>query len=81
MKAELLSMSVAELREWMKSVGESAFRGGQVYEWLVKGADFAQMRNLSGPMREKLSGIAVANGFLFARIFDKYFAAAAAKSP
>jgi len=62
MKTELLSMSSAELRVWMKEQGESAFRGGQVYEWLLKGAEFSEMRNIPGTLRAKLEEIAIGNG-------------------
>ena len=61
MRTQLLSMSLEELKAYMKEIGESAFRGKQVYEWLMRGADFSEMTNLSAALREKLSQNAVAN--------------------
>ena len=46
MKADILSMSAPELREFAKSLGESAFRGDQLFGWMMKGASFEQMKNL-----------------------------------
>ena len=61
MKTQLLSMSLEEIKAYMKEIGESAFRGKQVYEWLMRGADFSEMTNLSAALRQKLSENAVAN--------------------
>ena len=61
MKTQLLSLSLEELKAYMKELGESAFRGKQVYEWLMRGADFGEMTNLSGALRAKLSENATAN--------------------
>lgn len=49
-------MSREDLRDFFLSVGEKAFRGNQVYEWLwQKGAhSFADMTNLSLELREQL---------------------------
>ena len=69
MKQELLSLSPLEIRDWMKEQGESAFRGDQVYKWLLKGADFSEMRNLPGSLREKLDSIAVSNGVRIREVF------------
>ena len=41
MKTQLLSLSLDELKAYMKEIGESAFRGKQEYEWLMRGADFS----------------------------------------
>lgn len=55
-KKDIVSFSYQELQEEMKAIGEKAFRGKQIYEWLhVKLADeFDQMTNLSRDLREKL---------------------------
>ena len=57
----LMNMTRRELADWMKRQGESSFRGGQVYDWLMRGADFPQMTNLSAALRTRLSEIALAN--------------------
>ena len=56
-----MNMTRRELADWMKQQGESSFRGGQVYDWLMRGADFPQMTNLSAALRTRLSEIALAN--------------------
>lgn len=56
-----MNMTRRELADWMKRQGESSFRGGQVYDWLMRGADFPQMTNLSAALRTRLSEIALAN--------------------
>ena len=61
MKTQLLSLSLDELKAYMKQIGESAFRGKQVYEWLMRGADFGEMTNLSAALRSKLAENATAN--------------------
>jgi 23S rRNA (adenine2503-C2)-methyltransferase len=55
-KKDICSYNYEELIEEMKSIGEKAFRGRQIYEWLhVKLADdFQEMTNLSKALREKL---------------------------
>lgn len=54
MKADILSMTSAELRELALSLGESGFRGEQLYGWMMKGASLEQMKNLPASFREKL---------------------------
>ena len=61
MRTQLLSMSLDELKAYMKEIGESAFRGKQVYEWLMRGVDFGEMTNLSANLRAKLAENATAN--------------------
>ncbi|MBQ6321530.1 MAG: 23S rRNA (adenine(2503)-C(2))-methyltransferase RlmN, partial [Lachnospiraceae bacterium] len=57
MKTDLKSMTREELRAYMISAGEKAFRADQVYDWMHKrlADDFDQMSNLSRALREKLS--------------------------
>lgn len=50
----LLGYSLEELTEFLKSIGEKAFRAKQLYGWLHKGAEFEEMRNLPGSLRERL---------------------------
>jgi len=50
----LLGYSLEELTEFLKTIGEKPFRAKQLYGWLHKGADFDEMRNLPGSLRDKL---------------------------
>ena len=58
-RADLLSMTLVELKEYIQSLGEPTFRAGQIYQWICKGADFSEMTNLSASLREKLTASAV----------------------
>ena len=52
---DIKSMTQEEITDALRAMGEPAFRGRQVFSWLHKGAtDFAEMNNLSKPLREKL---------------------------
>ncbi len=55
-KQDICSLNYEDIQEEMKRIGEKAFRGRQIYEWLhVKLVDdFSQMTNLSKSLREKL---------------------------
>jgi 23S rRNA (adenine2503-C2)-methyltransferase len=57
MPVELLGKSEAELRAWMASLGEPAYRGAQVYHALYaeRRFDFASITNLPAALRERLS--------------------------
>lgn len=59
-KIRLSGMFIPELEEYMKSIGEGKFRAKQVHQWLMRGADFDGMTNLSKNLREKLSENCVA---------------------
>ncbi len=53
---DLKSMSLQEITDLMRQLGEPAFRGKQVFTWLHKGVgSFDEMTNLSKPLREKLN--------------------------
>ncbi|MBO4915053.1 MAG: 23S rRNA (adenine(2503)-C(2))-methyltransferase RlmN, partial [Oscillospiraceae bacterium] len=53
---DIKSMTLDEIADALKALGEPAFRGGQVFTWLHRGAtDFGEMSNLSKPLREKLT--------------------------
>ncbi len=56
-KKDIRALSKEELRSFFISIGDQAFRGNQVYEWLwVKGAhDFEGMTNLSKETRQMLA--------------------------
>lgn len=52
---DLKSMTLEEITGLMRSLGEPAFRGKQVFTWLHRGArSFDEMSNLSKALREKL---------------------------
>ena len=52
---DIKSMNLAEVTDLLRSLGEPAFRGKQVFTWLHKGVtSFDDMTNLSKPLREKL---------------------------
>ncbi len=55
-KKDILSMTKAELADFLESLGEKKFRAKQLYEWLhVRHAEsFDEMTNLSRDLREKL---------------------------
>lgn len=56
-KADLKSMNLAEMTEFIVSIGEKSFRAKQVYQWIhEKQADsFDEMTNISKKMRELLA--------------------------
>ena len=55
MKQDIKSMTLEELRDALRDMGEPAFRAKQVYSWLHKGArSFDEMSNLSKDLRGKL---------------------------
>ncbi len=64
-----LDLSTAEWREALSALGEPAFRAGQVYSWLHKGADFSEMGNLPKALREKLAGRYDARGVVIREKF------------
>ena len=56
MREDIKSMTLEELTQAMRDMGEPAFRGRQIFTWLhQRGAvSFEEMTNLSKPLREKL---------------------------
>ena len=52
---DLKSMTQEELTAYMKELGQPAFRGKQIFQWLHRGAtSFDDMTNLSKPLRSRL---------------------------
>jgi 23S rRNA (adenine2503-C2)-methyltransferase len=57
---DLRNQSLSELQDLFVSMGEKPFRAGQLFQWIARGAtDFAEISNLSAPLREKLSQTAL----------------------
>ena len=55
-KTDIKSLSLEELKEYLKSMGEKPFRAGQIYQWMHEklAAAYDEMTNLSKDLREKL---------------------------
>lgn len=53
-KIDILSMTKEELTAFIISLGEPKFRATQVWGWLMKGADFSEMKNVPAALRAKL---------------------------
>ena len=52
---DIKSMTLPEITEALRAMGEPSFRGKQVFTWLHRGVtDFDQMINIPKPLREKL---------------------------
>ena len=52
---DIRSMTLPELRGFLQSMGEPAFRGKQIFTWLSRGAEsFDEMSNLPLSLRERL---------------------------
>lgn len=55
MKQDIKSMTLAEMTQALKEMGQPAFRAKQIYTWLHKGVtDFEEMTNVSKELRAKL---------------------------
>ena len=56
-KIQLKGLTLPELEEYFVSIGESKFRGKQVYNWMYNhlSTDFSDMQNISKELRQKLS--------------------------
>ena len=55
-KKDIKSMTMEELSEEVRALGQSAFRAGQIFSWLheKKASDFSEMSNLSKELRKQL---------------------------
>lgn len=51
---DIMSMTVDELKSFVKSVGEPEYRAGQLFTWMSRGASIDEMTNLSKKFRETL---------------------------
>ncbi len=65
---DLLSLSLEELQDFVKSLNQPAFRGKQLYEWLNRGASFGEMLNLPAQLRERLKAECAANPVAVERV-------------
>ena len=58
-KVCLKNLTEEELKEYIKSIGEKAFRATQIYGWIYKGAkSFSDRKNIPKSLQEKLEEIA-----------------------
>ena len=60
-KSLLTDLSVEEIEDITVGLGEPKFRAKQLWQWLVKGAEFSQMSNLPKGFLDKLSQEYTAN--------------------
>lgn len=67
----LTSMSIPELEQLMRELGQPRFRAKQVFEWICRGAAPQEMTNLPKTLRDKLSEL----HFGGASIYDKRISA------
>ncbi len=52
---DILDITLNDLKEYLKTIGEPSFRANQVFEWVGKGVkDFNEMKNIPIKTREKL---------------------------
>ncbi len=51
---DIMSMTVDELKGFVKTVGEPEYRAGQLFTWMSRGASIDEMTNLSKKFREAL---------------------------
>ena len=61
-KSLLTDLSVEEIEDITVGLGEPKFRAKQLWQWLVKGAEFSQMSNLPKGFLDKLSQDYTAQG-------------------
>ncbi len=56
MKKQLRSLTLDEVKDWLKDTGEKPFRAGQIFKWVQKGvSSFDEMSNVSKALREKMA--------------------------
>ena len=53
---DLLSLSLAELENYIVSIGEPKFRAKQIFGWLMKGRELDGLNNVPRALTEKLKG-------------------------
>ena len=54
-RPNILSMTPEELTEWLRSLGEPAYRARQLFGWMHKGAAWEEMTNLPAALRQRLA--------------------------
>lgn len=54
-RADILSMTLAELEAYFVSLGEAKYRARQLFSWMHKGTPLEEMTNLPKSLREKLA--------------------------
>ncbi len=70
MKINLMDLSCDELKNLATDLGEPAFRGKQIFEWIYRGVEsFDEMTNISKSFREKLKENTIIGN---AKICEKY---------
>ena len=57
---ELAGMKQEEITLWVREKGYPSYRGKQIFEWIHRGADFDEMRNIPESMRNELAVEAIA---------------------
>ena len=67
---DLASMKRGEVRDYVRNLGMPAFRGDQIFTWIHRGADFAEMTNLPRSMQDGLREAAVAQPVSVMRSFQ-----------
>lgn len=60
-KADLLSMNIAEISEFLQTLGEPKYRAKQIFTWLHRGVGIDGMTDISKKLRDKLHEVAVAD--------------------
>ena len=58
-KADLLSMNIPEIAEFLASLGEPKYRAKQIFTWMHRGVNIDGMTDISKKLREKLHETAV----------------------
>lgn len=58
-KADLLSMNIPELEEFLSTLGEPRYRAKQIFSWMHRGVNIDGMTDISKKLREKLHETAV----------------------
>ena len=54
-KADLLSMNITELEEFLATLGEPKYRAKQIFSWMHRGVGIDGMTDISKKLREKLN--------------------------
>ena len=57
-KVVLLDFTPEELGAYLKTLGQPAFRAGQLFGWLHRGVPFGEMSNLPKALRDALASAA-----------------------